>query len=127
MAHAILGHVQFQLPRPVGIGHAEQHLAALHRPVDQAVPQVPRDHQPVDRALDFQFQLFGLVQLPLGVKALLLLLQFRLFAGQPVPLFDAQLLLLDQRPLHGDTYRSLLAIRWPWMSVMATSRSVLRS
>ena len=91
VAHVVFGHVDFQLPIAGGIGHAEQDLAPLDRPiVRQPVVQVPSDDLAVDGAFDVQLQLLLLLERQLRFEADQFLLQLRLLAGQPVAILGAK-------------------------------------
>ena len=125
VADVVFGHVQFQQPRAVGIGHPHQLLAPLHRPEEQAVPQVPGEHLAGDGAADVQLQLLRLVERQLRVQGAQRLVQLRFLALQLEPVLDAQ-------PLRSAPVRSCPAVPWrpicfPRMSCTATPRSVLRS
>ena len=47
VAHAVFGHLQFELPGALCVGHLHQHLSALHGPAVEQVLQVKGEHPAV--------------------------------------------------------------------------------
>ena len=84
VADSIVGHVELELPIGRQIGHGHQHFAALDRPRQQLMANVPREHAPGDRAGDDKLLALVLEQLELAARVRELLLQLALLGRQPI-------------------------------------------